>query len=56
MNVSMLLVVLLVILLIGAVPAYSYNRSWGYAPSSGLFTLLLLVVILMYMGVIPKHF
>jgi hypothetical protein len=56
MNLSIVLVVLLVVLLIGSVPAYSYNRNWGYAPSGGLFTLLLLFVVLMYVGVIPKHF
>ena len=56
MNMSVLLIVLLVVLLIGAVPTYSYNRSWGYAPSGGLLTLILIVVVLMYMGIIPKRF
>ena len=31
-------------LLIGAVPAWPYSRSWGYAPS-GLLTILVIVAI-----------
>ena len=35
---------LLILLLIGAVPAWPYSRSWGYAPS-GLLTILVIVAI-----------
>jgi hypothetical protein len=45
-----ILVVLLVLLLIGAVPAWPYNRSWGYFPSGGLGLVLLVVVILLLTG------
>ena len=39
-----ILLILLIVLLIGAVPAWPYSRSWGYAPS-GLLTILVIVAI-----------
>ena len=39
-----ILLVILILLLIGAVPAWPYSRSWGYAPS-GLLTILVVVAI-----------
>ena len=39
-----ILLVILILLLIGAVPAWPYSRSWGYAPS-GLLTILVIVAI-----------
>ena len=39
-----ILLVLLILLLIGAIPAWPYSRSWGYAPS-GLLTILVVVAI-----------
>ena len=39
-----ILLIILILLLIGAVPAWPYSRSWGYAPS-GLLTILLIVAI-----------
>jgi len=38
------LLILLILLLIGAVPAWPYSRSWGYAPS-GLLTVLVIVAV-----------
>jgi succinate dehydrogenase hydrophobic anchor subunit len=48
MAISTLLLVILVIFLIGAVPAWPYSRSWGYYPS-GFFGLLLLIVLLLFL-------
>jgi hypothetical protein len=45
---STLLLVILVIALLGALPAWPYSRGWGYFPS-GILGLLLLVIILMYL-------
>ena len=41
-----LLLVLLVLMLIGAVPAWPYSRSWGYGPS-GLLGVVVVVLLLM---------
>lgn len=46
----MLLLLILIILLLAAVPAWPYSRGWGYYPSGGLGTILLIVVILMLLG------
>jgi len=43
-----LLIVVLILLLIGALPAWPYSAGWGYFPSTGL--LLLLVLILFLVG------
>lgn len=40
-----ILLIVLVILLVGAIPAWPYSRGWGYFPS-GLLGLLLLIVII----------
>ena len=45
-----LLIVLLVLLLIGAVPAWPYSSGWGYYPSGGLGLVLLVVVLLLLTG------
>lgn len=45
-----ILLVILILLLIGAFPAWPYNRGWGYYPSGGLGLLLLILIILMLLG------
>jgi hypothetical protein len=45
-----LLLILLILLVIGAAPAWPYSRGWGYAPSSLLGVILLIVLILYLMG------
>jgi hypothetical protein len=45
-----ILVVLLVLMLIGAAPAWPYSRDWGYFPSGGLGLVLLVVVVLLLTG------
>jgi hypothetical protein len=46
-----LLIIILLILAVGSVPAWPYSREWGYAPSGGLGLLLLIVLILVLTGV-----
>jgi hypothetical protein len=47
---SLILLVLLVILLVGALPSWPYSRSWGYYPSGVLTTVLVVVVVLALLG------
>jgi len=42
-----ILLILLVLLLIGALPAWPYSTGWGYYPSGGLILLIVLLVVLM---------
>jgi hypothetical protein len=45
-----ILLILLIILLLGAVPAWPHSRSWGYFPSGTLGAVLVVVVVLLLMG------
>jgi hypothetical protein len=47
---GLVLLIILVLLLIGAVPAWPYSRGWGYWPSGGIGTILLIVLILLLLG------
>jgi hypothetical protein len=44
------LFVLLVLMLIGAFPAWPHSRNWGYYPSGGLGALLVVLVVLLMLG------
>lgn len=48
---GLILVILLVLLLLGAVPAWPYSRAWGYYPTGILTTILIVVIILMLLRV-----
>lgn len=50
---GIILVVLLILILFGAFPAWGYSRNWGYGPAGGLGTVLLVIVLLMLLGVVP---
>ena len=45
-----ILLIILVLLLIGALPAWPYSRGWGYRPSGGLGLILAIIVILFLLG------
>ncbi|HTY79504.1 MAG TPA: DUF3309 family protein [Candidatus Bathyarchaeia archaeon] len=47
---SLIVIVLLVLLLVGALPAWPYSSGWGYYPSGGLGLVLLIVLILILTG------
>ena len=46
----MLLLVVLLLLLIGALPAWPYSREWSYYPSGGLGLILIVVLIIVLLG------
>lgn len=50
MSIGTILLILVILLLIGAIPAWPHSRSWGYAPSGGLGLVLLILLILFLMG------
>ncbi|WP_173049202.1 DUF3309 family protein [Nitrospira sp. KM1] len=45
-----ILIIILILLLIGALPAWPYSSGWGYYPSGGLGLILLILVILAISG------
>ena len=50
MSLGAILLVVLVLVLLGALPAWPHSRSWGYGPSGILGTLLVVLVVLLLMG------
>ena len=49
MTLGTILLIILVLLLVGALPAWPYSSAWGYYPSGilGLVVVVLLVLLLM---------
>jgi hypothetical protein len=45
-----ILIIILILLLLGALPAWPYSGGWGYYPSGGLGLILLIVVVLILLG------
>jgi hypothetical protein len=45
-----ILLVILVLMMIGVVPAWPHSRSWGYAPSGTVGLLLVIVLLLIVTG------
>jgi hypothetical protein len=47
-----ILLIILIVLVIGALPSWPYSAGWGYYPSGGLGTILIILLILALIGVI----
>jgi hypothetical protein len=45
-----ILIIILILLLIGALPAWPYSGGWGYYPGGGLGLILIIVIILVLIG------
>lgn len=50
---SLILLIVLVLLLLGAVPAWPHSRNWGYYPSGGVGLVLAILIILILLGQVP---
>lgn len=50
MSLGTILIIILILILIGAVPAWPHSRAWGYGPSGILGVVLVVVLILVLMG------
>ena len=50
------MLIILIVLLMGGLPTWGYSRSWGYGPSGVLGLLLVIVLVLLLMGYIPRGF
>ncbi len=46
MSIGTILLVILVLVLVGAFPAWPHSRSWGYGPT-GLLGLVVIVLVIM---------
>ena len=46
----LILLIILLVLLIGATPAWPYSRGWGYYPTGILGTILVIFLVLLLLG------
>jgi hypothetical protein len=47
---GLVLLIVLIVLLLGGLPAWPYSRDWGYGPSGLLGLILVVVVVLLLLG------
>ena len=50
MSLGTILLIILVLALLGVLPAWPHSRSWGYGPSGLLGVLVVVLVVLFLMG------
>jgi hypothetical protein len=50
MTLGTILLIVLILILIGAIPAWPHSRSWGYGPSGGLGLVVVILIILILLG------
>ncbi|GLS05280.1 hypothetical protein GCM10007860_24300 [Chitiniphilus shinanonensis] len=50
MSLSLILLIVLVLLLVGAFPAWPHSRGWGYGPTGIVGVLLVALVVMMLTG------
>ena len=50
MAISTILLVILLLMFLGALPAWPHSRNWGYRPGGALGILLLVLIVLLMTG------
>jgi hypothetical protein len=50
MTLGTILLIVLILALVGAIPAWPHSRNWGYGPSGGLGLVVIVLVVLLLMG------
>lgn len=50
MTFGTILLIVVILMLIGAIPAWPHSQAWGYGPSGGLGVVLLILIVLLLMG------
>ncbi|MBK1717027.1 DUF3309 domain-containing protein [Thiocystis violacea] len=50
MSLSSILFIVLILMLIGAIPAWPHSKNWGYYPSGGIGLVVLILFVLLLLG------
>ncbi len=50
MSLGAIIIIILLLMLVGALPAWPHSRNWGYFPSGGMGIILVIVLILLLFG------
>ena len=50
MSLGTILLIVVILILIGVIPAWPHSRSWGYGPSGGIGLVVVILLVLLLMG------
>ena len=50
MSIGTILLIVLILFLVGALPAWPHSKNWGYYPSGGLGLVVVILLVLVLMG------
>jgi hypothetical protein len=50
MSLGMIVLIIVILMLVGVLPAWPHARGWGYGPSGAAGAVLLIVLVLVVMG------
>lgn len=50
MSLGTIFLVILILALIGVIPAWPHSRAWGYGPSGGIGVIVMILVVLVLLG------
>ena len=50
MSLGTIILIILILILLGVIPAWPYSRSWGYAPSGTVGFILIILLVLVLLG------
>ena len=52
MSITTLLLIIIILIFLGVIPAWPHSRQWGYGPSGGFGLLLAILLVLVLLGII----
>lgn len=50
MSVGNILLIVVLLMLIGVIPAWPHSKAWGYGPSGGVGLIFIVLIVLLLMG------
>ena len=50
LSLGTILLIIVILLLLGALPTWPYSAGWGYYPSSGLWLVVIVLLVLLVLG------
>ena len=50
MSIGLILLIVLVLALIGVLPAWPHSRGWGYGPTGGVGLVVVILIVLLLLG------
>jgi hypothetical protein len=50
MSIGTIILIILVLALVGVLPAWPHSRGWGYGPTGGIGLIVVVLIVLLLMG------